>query len=188
MKTIEAAKTILEWDQRGRDVFTTSDLRKIFAGSTEKNLSEGLRRLVKAGFLQHVATGVYVNPFSSQPRRELIERIAVAFRRGCYTYVSLESALSEYGAISQILIDRITVMTTGRKAEITTPYGTIEFTHTSRSVSDILARTNHVGRPLRFAKVATAYRDLKRVGRNVHMVSETDLKEILIDEASRSNA
>ena len=188
MKTINAAKTILEWDQRGHDLFTTSDLLKIFPESNEKSFSEGLRRLVQAGFLQRVAVGVYFNPFSQQPRDYLIERIAVAFRRGCYSYTSLESALSEYGAISQVLIDRITVMTTGRKAEITTPYGTIEFTHTSRKASDILRGTRDFDRPLRFATVATAYRDLKRVGRNVHMVSQTDLNEILIEEASQINA
>ncbi len=188
MKTIEAAKTILEWDMRGHDLFTTSDLRKIFPESNEKSFSEGLRRLVRAGFLQRVATGVYFNPFSRQPRDYLIERIAVAFRHGCYNYTSLESALSEYGAISQILIDRITVMTTGRKAEITTPYGTIEFTHTSRKASDILRGTRDFDRPLRFATAATAYRDLKRVGRNLHMVSESDLNEILIEEGSVRDA
>ncbi len=41
----------------------------------------------------------------------------------------LESALSEYGVISQIPIDRLTIMTTGRKGHYKTPYGTIEFTH-----------------------------------------------------------
>ena len=64
MKTIEAAKTILEWDRRGHDLFTTSDLWKIFPEPNEKSFSEGLRRLVRAGFLQRVATGVYFNPFS----------------------------------------------------------------------------------------------------------------------------
>ena len=112
----------------------------------------------------------------------------MAFRRGCYNYTSLESALSEYGAISQILIDRITVMTTGRKAEITTPYGTIEFTHTNRKASDILRGTIDFDRPLRFATAATAYRDLKRVGRNLHMVSENDLNEILIEQEAGPNA
>ena len=58
MKTIEAAKTILEWDLLGRDLFTTSGLLKIFPESNEKSFSEGLRRLVRAGFLQRVATGV----------------------------------------------------------------------------------------------------------------------------------
>ncbi len=37
---------------------------------------------------------------------------------GEYNYVSLESMLSEYGLISQIPIDRLTVMTTGRNVKM----------------------------------------------------------------------
>ncbi|PHM28446.1 hypothetical protein [Xenorhabdus budapestensis] len=64
--------------------------------------------------------------------------LAKAMRRGEYNYVSLESALSEYGAISQIPIDRLTVMTTGRKGTYKTPFGIIEFTHTKRSAPNII--------------------------------------------------
>jgi hypothetical protein len=85
--------------------------------------------------------------------------------------VSLESAMSEYGAISQIPIDRVTVMTTGRKGIYETPYGVIEFTHTRRPVADILEHIHRVeGRPLRVASKAAAWRDLKRVGRNTALV------------------
>jgi len=93
-------------------------------------------------------------------------------RRGDYSYVSLESALSEYGAISQIPIDRLTVMTTGRKGEYKTPYGTIEFTHTKRNLQNILQSMRDVGRPLRLANPMAAWRDLKRTGRNTHLVEE----------------
>ncbi|WP_422139500.1 hypothetical protein [Endozoicomonas sp. ALC020] len=67
-----------------------------------------------------------------------VQSIAIALRRGDYNYISLESALSEYGAISQIPVDRLTIMTTGRKGEYKTPFGVLEFTHTRRSVADIL--------------------------------------------------
>jgi len=107
-----------------------------------------------------------------------VERIAVALRRGEYNYISLESALSEYGAISQIPVDRLTVMTTGRKGLYRTPWGTIEFTHTKRATSNIIASICNVGRPLRLATPMAAWRDLKRVGRNTHLVDE----EALIDD------
>ncbi len=81
--------------------------------------------------------------------------------------------LSEYGAISQVPIDRLTVMTTGRRGTYTTPYGTIEFTHTSRGLPDILVGSREVGRPLRLATPQTAWRDLKRVGRNIHIMDES---------------
>ena len=157
--------------------------------STHGRFAEGLGRLVKQGVLEHAARGVYVNPLSRLSRRYLIEKIAVCLRRGEYSYVSLESALSEYGAISQIPMSRITVMTTGRSATIRTPYGVIEFTHTKRSPADILRSTLIMKeRPLRIARVETALRDLRRVGRNLDMVNLEDYEDILReqDEASRS--
>lgn len=61
-------------------------------------------------------------------------------------------------------------MTTGRKGEYKTRYGVIEFTHTKKSVPDIIDSIRSVGRPLRIATQETAIRDLKRVGRNVHLI------------------
>jgi len=81
--------------------------------------------------------------------------------------------LSEYGMISQIPIDRLTVMTTGRKGTFNTYYGVIEFTHTKQAVSDILSRIQRIeGSPLAVATRETALRDLKRVGRNIQMLRQ----------------
>lgn len=59
-------------------------------------------------------------------------------RFGEHNYVSLESALSEYGLIAQIPIDRLTIMTTGRSSTYKTSFGIIEYTHTKRSFIDII--------------------------------------------------
>ncbi|MCA2486583.1 hypothetical protein LAZ45_26780, partial [Vibrio alginolyticus] len=75
-----------------------------------------------------------------------------------------------YSVISQVMIDRITIMTTGRKGEFKTPYGVIEFTHTKRDAIDIINNTITSDRPLRIAKKEAAIRDLKRVGRNTHLI------------------
>lgn len=184
MKTVDAMKTLMEWDARGREVFSVDDLRAMFPERSPKTFAAGLRRLVRQGVLQRVARGVYVNPLSRQPKSYLVEKIAVCFRRGGYSYVSLESALSEFGVISQIPMSRITVMTTGRAGVIRTPYGVIEFTHTARPWRDILENTLVMeGRPLRIARVETALRDIRRVGRNLHLVNETYYREILEEQA-----
>jgi hypothetical protein len=121
--------------------------------------------------LKRVAKGLYVNPSATSKNRWLAEEIAKALRPGCISYVSLESILSEYGAISQIPINTMTVMTTGRSGVHKTPYGTIEFTHTKRAPAEILMRTlAPKGRPLRIATRSAAVRDLMRVGRNVNMI------------------
>jgi len=148
-------------------------LAKLFPEDSPKTFSEGLNRLVKAGVLTRACRGVYVNDRAHSFDGRVIERIAQALRPGEFTYVSLESMLSEYGEISQIPIDRLTLMTTGRKGVYKTPYGVIEFSHTKRPLSDILTRIKQVdGRPLRVADREAAWRDLKRVGRNTRMVRD----------------
>lgn len=173
MNQARAAEVLRHWDRKGRYVFTRKALARLFPQDSPKTFAEGLNRLVKAGLLTRACRGVYVNPHAHSFDSRVIERIAQALRPGHFNYVSLESMLSEYGEISQIPVDRLTVMTTGRKGVYETPYGVIEFTHTGRPVADILSHIQQVeGRPLRIAGRKAAWRDLKRVGRNVRMVNE----------------
>lgn len=131
---------------------------------------------MKSDILSRACRGIYVNIYAASRDAYTIEHIAKALRCGEYNYVSLESMLSEYGLISQVLLDRLTVMTTGREGVCKTSFGVIEYTHTKRSFMDLL---NHIktvqGRPLRIASKETAWRDLKRVGRNVNMVNQKEL-------------
>lgn len=174
MNRVQAIKVLRDWKEK-RYVFTTHTLSKLFPQDSPKTFSEGLHRLVKVGLIERACRNIYVNP-DGLTNHYLIEELAKALRPGCYNYVSLESMLSEYGSISQIPMDRLTIMTTGRKGLYKTAYGVIEFTHTKRSVLDILNHTHLVeGRPLRIATKATAWRDLKRVGRNIHLVDKREL-------------
>jgi predicted transcriptional regulator of viral defense system len=171
MKKLEAAQILREFDKKGKYVFIKRDMAKLFPSDNAKTLDEGLNRLVKAGLIKRACCGVYVNENAQCFDSYTIEHIAKALRRNAYNYVSLESALSEYGVISQIPLDRLTVMTTGRKGIYKTLYGVIEFTHTKRSVINILDHIQTITeRPLRMATKETALRDLKRVGRNLHLL------------------
>jgi predicted transcriptional regulator of viral defense system len=173
MNKLEAIQVLRAFDQRGRYVFHKRDMTKLFPNDKQKALDEGLNRLVKAGLLKRVSRGVYLNQWAQSFNSYAIEQIAKTLRRGHYSYVSLESMLSEYGAISQAPVDRLTVMTTGKSGTYKTPYGVIEFTHTKRSVDNILTNTKWVdGRPLRIAVLDAAVRDLKRVGRNVDLLKQ----------------
>ncbi|GBU09137.1 hypothetical protein AwWohl_02750 [Gammaproteobacteria bacterium] len=163
------------WDKQGHYVFTLADLNKIFIEDSPKTLQATLSRLVTASILSRPVRGVYLFNLAHSFDGYTIEHIAKALRRGEYNYVSLESALSEYGVISQIPIDRLTIMTTGRKGIYHTPFGTIEFTHTKRSQHDILANIRTTDRPLRLATAECALRDLKRVGRNMHLIDEKEM-------------
>jgi len=177
MRVADAVHILEEWANRGRAVFTKRDLAKLF-DEQDPTLSATLNRLIMSGILRRAVRGIYVNALASRRKPYLVEEIAVALRRGEYNYISLESALSEWGAISQIPIDRITVATTGRSGEYRTPFGVIEFTHTKRDISDILANTAfREDRPLRIANETFAARQLRRVGRNVELLDEQAWKE-----------
>lgn len=171
MKQELAIQRLNELDKKGRYVFMHRDLSKIFHEDSPRSLTDSLARLVKGGIMERVSRGVYIYALSRHKHTSnTLDLIATTLRRGEYSYVSLESALSSYGVISQIPIDRLTLMTTGLKGEYKTPYGVIEFTHTKRAVMDILSHIVQTNRPLRVALKATALRDLKRVGRNNHLI------------------
>ena len=173
MKKLHAYNIFRYWDKKGRYIFTKQDLAKLFFKDSPKTLTESLKRLVDDGFIIRACRRVYVNVHAHSFDGYVIEHIAKALRRGEYNYVSLESMLSEYGLISQIPVDRLTVMTTGRRGTFKTYYGVIEFTHTKKSVADILSQVIRVeGRPLRVADKELAVRDLKNVGRNIQMVNK----------------
>ena len=173
MNRLNALSTLRQWDKKGRYVFTKKQLAKLFPEDGLKTFTEGLSRLVRDDLLVRACRGVYVYPHGQSFDSYVIERIAKSLRRGEYNYVSLESMLAEYGEISQIPLDRLTVMTTGRKGSHKTPYGVIEFTHTKRPLPDIISHIERIGnRPLRVATRETAWRDLKRVGRNTRMVKK----------------
>ncbi|WP_394172377.1 type IV toxin-antitoxin system AbiEi family antitoxin [Thalassotalea litorea] len=172
MKQALAIRRLNELDLQGRYVFLHRDLAKVFHEDSPRALNDSLARLVKTGVLERPARGVYVYGLSKNKNSSMtIELIAIALRRGEYNYVSLESALSSYGVISQMPVDRLTLMTTGRTGTYKTNYGVIEFTHTKRSVSDILRQVITTNRPLRIASKVAALRDLKRVGRNTHLIN-----------------
>ncbi|MBS6031925.1 MAG: hypothetical protein KIB40_02050 [Pantoea sp.] len=177
MDKLAAINTLDKFSLQGRYVFHLNDLKDMFFGESERALKASLKRLVDADILTRAVQCVYV--YKRAPKDSFIlEHIVKTVRRGEYNYVSLESALSQYGVISQIPIDRLTVMTTGRGGEFKTPWGVIELTHTQRSVSDILSSTVETKSPIKFAKKETALRDLRRVGRNTHLIDTRELENV----------
>ncbi|HET8801599.1 MAG TPA: hypothetical protein VFN01_10475 [Marinobacter sp.] len=176
MKQSDAIKRLAAFDLKGRYVYSSKDMPKLFPDESERSRQATVARLVSSGILERPSKGVYVYNLSRHKGSDTLEQVAKTLRRGEYNYISLESALSEYGVISQVPVGRITVVTTGRKGEYKTPYGVIEFTHTKRSVTDILDGIRDRGHPLRIATKEAALRDLKRVGRNTHLIDPEEAR------------
>ncbi len=182
MDLLTANRRLRVWDERGFYVFSHDMLRQIFRDDSEKAFNKGLARLVKAGILEHACRGIYLNPAARSHDSYAIEHIVILLRPTDYNYISLESALSEYGVISQIPMDTLTLMTTGTRGKVKTSRGVIEFTHTARRPAEILDDLKRIpGRPLRVASVDRAWRDLLRVrGRELaeHLVDQEELRHV----------
>lgn len=166
-KTIDAVKN------GHRGIFTTNDLALMLHTKPDVRFRKYLYSAVKADVLSKVATNLYYNPASQIPVKYVLEHIARLLHWDKFIYVSLESELSRIGRISQIPIKRLTVMTTGRSAAVNTCFGVIEFTHTARSVDDLLKDVSYDPEAdIYRATERRAVADLKRVGRNVAMLQE----------------
>ena len=156
------------------------DLEKLFPEDSPEAMERSLNRMVKVYRLVDRPTkGIYIHPRPNCKHGRLIEDIAKAMRPGCFNYVSLESALSEYSLISQVMTSRITIMTTGSAGTYQVgKYGTIEFIRTKRKPADIFANTFYSpDRPLRMATKETALEDLRLLGRNLGMVEEDEFAD-----------
>lgn len=166
---------LMRMDLLGKFVFTMGDIKLWFDEESVKTIKTSLKRHVQANILQNPCRGIYLYAQAKSADSYVLEHIAKTLRRGEYNYVSLESALSEAGVISQIPLDTITIMTTGRSQIYHTTYGTIEFTHTKKTISNILSGVYSIAkRPLRVATVETALQDLKRVKRNTALIEQED--------------
>lgn len=175
MNRNDLIRQLVSMDLLGKFVFTMSDIKLWFNNEPEKTIKSALQRHVQANILQNPCRGIYLYTQAKSIDSYVLEHIAKALRRGEYSYISLESVLSEAGVISQIPLDTITIMTTGRSKTYHTTYGTIEFTHTKKAIPKILSGVYSViKRPLRIATIETALEDLKRAQRNTDLINLED--------------
>ena len=168
----EGVGVLVLGDGRSFPVIDTKGLRTLFSKDAVPAFNAGVRRLVRVGLLERLAHGVYLN--KALPRMGLkgIGIVACHLRPNDLVYLSYESALADFGSISQIPMTVI-LATTGRRGPYSTPYGDIEFAHTSRRHAEILRRSVFDERwGMRVAEPTLAYEDLQRVRRNLHMVDE----------------
>lgn len=171
---VSAINMLSRWDRHGRYVYLKRDLRKMFA-EPEQTLNDSLDRLIRDKVLVRAARGVFVYQLSSHIDEGTLDMVARSLRRGHLTYESLESALSTYGIISQIPVDRRTYMTSGREGTYVTPYGTIEFTHTAVRPSKLMPDLVTLkGREVPIATKELAMRNLKSTHRNLDLIGPID--------------
>ncbi|PPA31093.1 hypothetical protein C3737_02575 [Aeromonas jandaei] len=172
MKSSELVKQLRYFDQQHDYwLYSLNELALIFPSEKPQQLKNSLVRQCKAGNLLKVGGGLYAWPDARSAPMYRLEHLINRLRPRELSYISLESALSMHGWISQIPLAVLTVMTTGRSYLQQTAYGLIEWAHTKQSDTTILNGT--IWDPSRgciIAKPALAYRDIRRIGRNLDLV------------------
>jgi hypothetical protein len=178
MKTQNLQKRLLKLEQQSKTaLFSYRQARVLFADEDENTMYQALRRHQKNDFINYVCKGVWLNPFSRYAQNDTrLEELALLLRGDHYNYVSLETVLSQASVISQQMFAYLTVMTTGQSKVFKTPFGTLEFCHTKRSLIEVSRHQTPDNHRLPWATVAVAWRDLKRVGRNLDMVDNDALQ------------
>jgi hypothetical protein len=171
-----------EADRSSVWAFTAASFGALLGKSDPDYLKLMMKRLADQRVLIRAARGVYVNPLARSLPADVRRGLLRFLRPREISYVSLESKLSEAGAISQITA-ALTCMTTGSPGTFVTPWGIIEFTHTDRDI-DLEKDVYRRGDDALEATVAKAARDLRRVGRNLDLVDPEALAEAIAEEES----
>lgn len=149
-------------------LYTAKSFRPLFPDLSQGAYRALLHRAEKRGLLERVCHNVYQYPGDPDTSGLILFRAAALLRASHFNYISLETVLSDAGLISQVPIAWITLVSTGRSAEVTCGrFGTIEFIHTERSIGKISDQlTYDPDRHLFRASPRLALSDMKRFNRS----------------------
>lgn len=138
MTQTELLKTLDYWDKKGIWVFRVQDFYLLFFSENPQIIKIALSRYVKNGIIERICKGVYANPraLSKERVNDRLAYISNYIRDKGLSYLSLESVLGENNIISQIPF-RYTFVSTLKGAEFHTPYGTVEYTKTTRNIKNL---------------------------------------------------
>jgi hypothetical protein len=155
-------------------IFTLQDLRALYPEITNSSFKTLLSRTVQAGYLSKLCRGLYFYKLAKKQSTGLILFHAAALLRSDkFNYISLETALSDAGVISQVPINWITIMSSGCSNKISCgEFGTIEFVHTNQKPNNIMNQLSYDTQcKLWRANVPLALRDMKSTHRNCDLIN-----------------
>jgi hypothetical protein len=160
-------------------LFSAADLQGACPLATDPAVL--LHRAQKAGLLRRVCRGIYLYPRVDLPRGRILFHAAALLRADEFNYLSLETALSDAGLISQIPIDRITLMSSGRTNTIPCgDFGRIEFVHTARRPADVAGQLAYDSACRLWRAVpALALRDMRATRRDLSLVNPEVAHELV---------
>ena len=167
-------KTLHEIANEDRYLFTPSDFAGLVPEMANSAFKSLLSRLVSRGELTRVCRGLYCPVWIDISHGWILYHAAARLRSDTFTYLSLESVLSEAGIISQVPMHNITLMTRGRGGDIRCgDLGRIAFTRTTQSADQVMDHLSYdPDRRLWIADTVQALRDLRQTRRNLDLLEE----------------
>ena len=140
-----------------------------------------MSRAVRSGLLFRVCRGIYLYRPAQPNDGLLLYHVAALLRADKFNYISLESSLSDVGAISQIPLNWISIMSSGRSSIISCgDFGTIEYVHTSQGPENLASKiTYDQSHRLWRANVSLAVRDMKVTRRGCYLIDWSIVKELI---------
>lgn len=170
----ELIRSLRDFADAKTRVFALSDLRALLPGHGEGAFKSVVTRLERRGDLTRVCRGIYILPDSTLRGSDLLGHTATSLRAGFFNYLSLETVLSEAGVISQIPMNRLTLMSSGRSGVTDCgAYGSIEFVHTRRRAEELSSFLTYDQRVhLWRASVPLALRDMRITRRDTGLVNQ----------------
>jgi predicted transcriptional regulator of viral defense system len=162
-------------------LFTPADLRALLPKLSDIAFKTLLSRAVKEHYLSRICRGLYLYP-KVRPEGGLILQHAVSKLRPLgLNYLSLETVLSDAGVISQIPINRIMVMSSGRSSVIECGnWGSIEFVHTRQQPAELADYLSYDEKSrLWRANISQAIRDMKATHRSLDLIDWSVVNELI---------
>jgi hypothetical protein len=153
-------------------LFTLDDLAGAFPDMNAGALKALLSRAHKNDVLKRVCRGVYLYPRVKYPAGLVLFHAAAKLRADAFNYLSMETVLSDAGVISQIPLNWITLMSSGRSHIVDCgKFGHIEFIHTKRKPPDVAEQLSYdLDCRLWRASVKLALLDMKLTRRSTDLV------------------
>ena len=180
MQPIKQFAQVLEGlADREHYLFSLQDLRAVLPGHGLAAFKGLVGRAEKNGVLRRVCRGLYLYPKVEYPAGLILYHAAARLRADEFNYLSLESVLSDAGVISQIPMNWITLMSSGRSYIFDCgTFGRIEFIHTKKSPAQVAPQLTYDPRcHLWRASVALALRDMEQARRDMDLVDREAVRE-----------
>ncbi len=162
-------------------LFVLQDLRALFPSLSDGAFKTLLSRAVSSKLLTRICRSVYLYKTKSPMDGLLLFHVATLLRANEFNYISLETVLSDAGVISQIPLNWISIMSSGRSNIISCGnYGSIEFIHTNQQPAKLIEQLTY-DHPCGMwrATISLAIRDMKATHRNCDLINWDITNELI---------